>query len=479
MVREIIYPAFGENRGAGRIWLEGRRLAEAGLTPGAHYRVLFDESRKTIELRTVSAKEAQALGPRGARKVSRKEKYGATIPVIDLRSKKLNAMFDETLKRLKAVVQDGRITISIQRHDQKRLERLNRFRRKVRQGKAIELGSVFTGVGAMDASFARGLRDAGLRTHQAFVVEKDRDYLEAYTRNNPDRAPDTVLVAGGIEDLDERVSTIDGLVAGLPCTGESRQGKTKRRLKTGEEHPEVGYLFCFLLSMVPQWNPAFILIEQVPDFRLSGTAAAIRGTLRAYGYDLYEIVLDGNEMGALEKRRRVLMLAVTQGMEFTWDGLQPVREKEAHLGDVLDEFAPNDPIWREFAYLKRKEERDKARGAGFREQVRTPDDDHCFTILKGYSKARSGELRIQHPTNPELSRLVTPTEHARLKALPEGLIEGLSNTAGHEVLGQSVIGPKLRAAGRHLGWYVVSDAGAARASDLGQNVLSLPLAKAG
>ena len=38
-----------------------------------------------------------------------------------------------------------------------------------------------------------------------------------------------------------------------------------------------------------------------------------------------------------------------------------------------------------------------------------------------------------------MSRLLTPAEHARVKTIPENLIEGLSATTAHEVLGQSVI----------------------------------------
>lgn len=53
--------------------------------------------------------------------------------------------------------------------------------------------------------------------------------------------------------------------------------------------------------------------------------------------------------------------------------------------------------------------------------------------------------------NPELQRLLSPQEHARVKDIPEHLIEGLSDTVAHEVLGQSVIHSVFRGVGEHIG----------------------------
>lgn len=45
----------------------------------------------------------------------------------------------------------------------------------------------------------------------------------------------------------------------------------------------------------------------------------------------------------------------------------------------------------------------------------------------------------------------TAVEHARIKGVPEHLIDGLSNTVGHEVLGQSVIYAPFKDLGQHIG----------------------------
>jgi len=59
---------------------------------------------------------------------------------------------------------------------------------------------------------------------------------------------------------------------------------------------------------------------------------------------------------------------------------------------------------------------------------------------------------VPHPENPALLRLFTPAEHARLKGIPERLIEGITSpTTAHAYLGQSVIWPAFRVLGEVIG----------------------------
>src|SRR5690606_27281726 len=102
-------------------------------------------------------------------------------------------------------------------------------------------------------------------------------------------------------------------------------------------------------------------------------------------------------------------------------------------------------------YLAEKEKRDKAAGKGFSRQLLTGDEPYCGTIGKGYSKARSTEPFIVHPQTPELSRLLTPLEHSRVKGIPEEVIEGLADTTAHEILGQSVVYPAFQAVAQEIG----------------------------
>lgn len=81
----------------------------------------------------------------------------------------------------------------------------------------------------------------------------------------------------------------------------------------------------------------------------------------------------------------------------------------------------------------------------------TAFDTKCPTITKGYAKVRSTDPKLQHPGNPDLLRQFTPTEHARIKGIPERLVSGLSPTLAHELLGRSICYEPFRAVGRLIG----------------------------
>ena len=60
------------------------------------------------------------------------------------------------------------------------------------------------------------------------------------------------------------------------------------------------------------------------------------------------------------------------------------------------------------------------------------------------------DARLLHPTNPHLSRLLTVPEHARAKQIPLELVRDLTQTAGHQLLGQSILFPPFKALGAAL-----------------------------
>ena len=149
------------------------------------------------------------------------------------------------------------------------------------------------------------------------------------------------------------------------------------------------------------------------------------------------------------------MVAVTEGLEdfIDLDNVIPLRTKPEKLSDVLEDIPLDDDRWKSYDYLREKEKRDIAAGKGFRRQLFTGDEGHIATVTREYNKARSTDPFIQHPTDPNLSRLLTPEEHARVKGIPEDLIDAswIATTTKHEVLGQSVVFPVFEAVGQMLG----------------------------
>ena len=106
---------------------------------------------------------------------------------------------------------------------------------------------------------------------------------------------------------------------------------------------------------------------------------------------------------------------------------------------------------RTFDYLKTKEVRDAEKGNSFAMQIVTPDSTSCPTLRKGYHKGGSTDPLLRHPTNPDLLRQLTVGEHARIKEVPEHLVEGMSKTDGHILLGQGIAYAPVRALFKRIG----------------------------
>jgi len=193
------------------------------------------------------------------------------------------------------------------------------------------------------------------------------------------------------------------------------------------------------------------VLENVPPYQTTASMMVIRSVLTELGYVVQEMILDGNEFGALEARKRLCMIATTKGLKVPdIANLKPLRQKEHCINDILEHVPDDSERWKNLAYLNEKEARDIAAGKGFRRQVLSGDENHCGTIGKGYAKLRSTESFIRNPRTG-LERIFTPIEHARVKTIPEYLIDGLSDTKAHEVLGQSVIHTTFVAVGKWIG----------------------------
>jgi len=83
-------------------------------------------------------------------------------------------------------------------------------------------------------------------------------------------------------------------------------------------------------------------------------------------------------------------------------------------------------------------------------QLYTGEETSINTLTKGMQRNRSTDPKIVNASNPKLLRIPTAREHARIKGVPEHLIEGLSQTTAHELLGQGICVSPFIQVGKHL-----------------------------
>lgn len=434
----------GQNRGAPRIWLD-RQTERAGFEPGQRYDVV-------VQGRTVVLQ----ANPDGSRVVSSKKDGEKNNPIIDLNSRDLLALFDG-MSSIRVAVKQGKIYLLPLASELKKQERFGRLREKLEAGDPLAVGSLSHGGGILSHAIHSGLKASGVENRLAFANDIREELLEHAAVHNDAWDENTMVFSAPLQELafDERgvaqIPKVEIMEMGLPCSGESRAGKAKRRLSSGEAHPDVGHLVVGALVILSKANPAAVVFEQVPTYASSASANILRNQLRDMGYVCHERLLRGGEWGALEDRVRWCMVAVTEGIEFDFDQLQPPGRGQQKLGDALEDVPADHPSWSTMAGLRAKELRDREAGKNFAMQIFDADSEFVGTLTKGYSKVRSTDPKLRHPTDPTLLRQFLPSEHARIKGVPEHLVGGVSATVAHQILGQGVVYPPFVGVGKHLG----------------------------
>lgn len=434
----------GAHRGKPRLYFQTRLLAKAGLAPASRYKIEPHPTAPTLVLRH---------DPAGDRVVSSKDLNGRRVPIIDINSARDLAAFDG-MQAVKVTFCDGEIRISPLASELSARDRLRRLKKKIHGG--LSMSGVAFGGGILDHAVHTGMAEAGLPVETVMVNEIDADLVEHAVEANPVITYRTSLLAAPMQELvqdDEAMASIqrsEFLVAGIPCSGASKSGKSKNGIQMMEQHQEVGHLVAPFLMLVQRVQPAVGVIENVPDYASTASACILRSFLRDMGYATHEVVLNSLDFGCLEQRLRWFMVFATRGVEIDLSGLTPALHAVPRVADILDpEVSPS--RWSPMEGLRAKEVRDKAAGKGFAMQIVSPDATRVGTIGKGYAKNRSTEPKLQHPTDPRLLRLFTGDEHARIKGVDPRLVAGLADTTKHVILGQGIAYAPVVALARRIG----------------------------
>ncbi|MDO9099696.1 MAG: DNA cytosine methyltransferase [Caldisericota bacterium] len=445
-LKDVWIKKVGANRGRPRIYFDGLQAIRAGFSPGERFNVDVDGQRIVI-----------SKNDDGSRAVSARRRQDEDLPVIDINSAELLAVFDG-MDAVRVVVGKGKIFLLPLASEMRKVERINRLRTKLIEKQPLAAGSLAHGGGVLTHAIHQGLKDANIECDLTFVNELREDLLLHAMVQNDAWNEDTAALAVPMQELaqDEwllsRLPKLDLLEMGLPCSGASLAGHTKKGLEKMEDHEEVGHLVYSALVVISKTNPSIVTLENVPRYASTASAMILRHQFRDMGYDTHEALLDGADFGCLEKRVRWVMVAVTKGIEFSFEQLAPHMRVVRTLSDVIDpEITEDDPRWRAVQYLKDKRARNEAEGNGFKMQFVTPDSQTVPTLRKHYYKGGSTDPRLRHPTNPELSRLLTHEEHAGVKDVPIQLVKGLSPTMAHQLLGQGITYDLIRAVGRRIG----------------------------
>lgn len=431
-MKEVRIYSLMEHRGAPRLWLQDKVPTQANLHPGTSYTIDVITERMCLVLRAAND---------GKYTVSKKKDRDRTVPVIDLNSEKLLGQF-RGLTSVRVIVNEDGVYILPLASEVKKRARLQALFGRLNDQKPILTGSAAHGAGILSHAIHHGLKAAGLSNQLAFAIDIWPEALDHARQVNDAWTPTTIPLCMPLQELmaDEwvmgKLPAVQVLEIGIPCTAHSRAGVSKKKLDIPENDESVGNLVASILALIARTNPVTIVFECVTPYLNSASMAILRSQLRDWGYILHETILSSEEWGSLEARERMNVVAMTEGIGFSFP--QKPKVEPTQLSSILENVPLDSDAWKEAGYLKLKEMRDKEQSKGFSVPYLTGSETRIPTLRKGYHKGGSCDARVLHPENPSLSRLLTKMEHCLAKGIWLGFIEGISNTFAHELLGQSV-----------------------------------------
>jgi len=441
----IAYRKIGMRNARKRLWLQGQSLQDAGFNVGASFEI--EVTANQIKL---------TINSSGKFKVSRKKQRNAQVlPLVDINNQSITDFFGQFERARISFYINGEIVITYHPTDQLIAQRLYAVEQAITQ-RIVSIGSNAHGGGIMSSAIHEGLSDAGFKCDLLFAIEKEPSYLESSMKNSPAWSPYSLAIEGNMEEVE--LSLLKHVLiyeAGLPCTGASVAGRAKNKLAFAEQHQSAGQLFYSFLSHIQQVNPAVVILENVKQYAKTVSMHVILDVLSGWGYQTENAIriLNGQDYGSIENRERLFMICPSQGLDFNWQLL----DKHQHVntthcvGSILDNVPDNSLLWSEMKGLKRKQLSDHAKGNSFKMQIVDKSSTSTPVIGRGYSKVRSTEPKLAHPTDTHLLRQFTVAEHARLKTIPEQLVLGNSKKIAHEILGQSVIYNLVTGTGHTVG----------------------------
>ena len=356
--------------------------------------------------------------PNGPRKVSSKR----GIPVVDLNSfKVLNGL--EVGESVKVVSSAGRIDILPTR----RSFHIRESKKAWSNYRVLELfaggGTFHDALGGIDAFKVVG------------ALELESKFLNIYDRKFSDVE---TLLHGDIRDYEpDDLPRHDILVAGIPCTDHSIEGRSKKGLSTPEDG-EIGNLYIDVLPMVRHHRPLAVVVENVPSYLTSEAGINLIRVLRQWGYSVTSQVIDPLQYGEITSRKRCVIVATQRG---AFQIAAPSSLNQFRLSDFLD---PEDPIQDKLDaerdahsvnYLAERSRLMAEKGNGWRHQVFHRNHlGKVPTITRGYFKRQPQSWMIHTPFGP---RMLRKHEIARIHG--HSFPEDISASLTIEMSGQGVM----------------------------------------
>lgn len=429
----------GQKFSLNRLWLEGKKLALAGVKIGTAFKII--ETDNKLELLFCESD--------GDRTVSKRNLNNSEVPVIEVNecnSKLIREISDDAILRI--VVSPKRISVSINTAtlECRVNERETRFLNKLKHGLKLAVGSCFSGGGTFDYMGFKGFQNAGLKTVNRLVIDNNPQAIENLAANvNHTFDDETLMIESDISLLNfsQCMNKLELLRLTPDCKDLSIAGITKKKLLG--ESPNTASLVYYYSQLVDKSNPAMIQMECVTGYEKSVSFSLFSALLNSFGYVVQTRVIESNAEGfSLENRKRFYVAAISRGLSdiFNIHSFKPDSELPDSLAAVLDDPAVvEESRWLPKIGLLNKEIRDIAAGKGFRMATYDGTEKKVKCIRSQYAKSGSTDPLLKHPdSDRKLFRTFSVTESAAFKGIDVDLVKNVPSSIAHVFLGDGLIG---------------------------------------
>jgi DNA (cytosine-5)-methyltransferase 1 len=194
----------------------------------------------------------------------------------------------------------------------------------------LKIASFFSGAGGLD----KGFENAGF--HVDYANEYDKSIWATFEAN----FPKTKLDRRSIVDVKpDDVPQTDGFVGGPPCQSWSEAGARR-----GIEDQR-GQLFLDYIRLLKAKQPKFFLAENVSGILHEIHNNAFKSILKDFesaGYDVFYQLLNANDYGVPEDRKRVIIVGFRKDLKVSFEFPKPLKNKPS-LKDAIYDLPESSP----------------------------------------------------------------------------------------------------------------------------------------
>lgn len=291
--------------------------------------------------------------------------------------------------------------------------------------KKLTFIDLFAGIGGI----RKGFEDEN--TECVFSSEWDKFAAKTYEANYGE------IPNGDITKIkEEEIPKHDVLLAGFPCQPFSNIGK-----REGFEHETQGTLFFDVLRILKYHMPKMFLLENVTGLltiQKGETFRIIISNLESLGYSVFYKVLDAQNFGLAQVRKRIIIVGFHKNLEINTFAF-PISngKRKVSISSILEDNPSGYEISEHLqqSYLFKKDD-------GKPQVVDKNSNIQIKTLVASYHKiqrltgtfVRGGKTGI---------RLLSELECKRLMGFPDEFIIPVSRTQMYRQLGNSVAVPMI------------------------------------